>query len=151
MTLLFSLRSATPTDALWIAELRAVVLKDDLERLGRYDPVRVRQRFLDGFDTELTQIILVDGEAVGSIAVRPAIDGKWIEHFYIDPAQQGRGLGGSVLGDIMRRNADSHAFRLNVLRGSPAQRLYRRHGFTVESQDLVDVFMVSGGSGARDV
>lgn len=145
MNLLFSLRSATPTDALWIAELRAVVLKDDLERLGRYDPVRVRQRFLDGFDTELTQIILVDGEAVGSIAVRPAIDGQWIEHFYIDPAQQGRGLGGSVLTEIMRRNADSRAFRLNVLTGSPAQRLYLRHGFTVDSQDPIDVFMVSDG------
>ncbi|WP_425860440.1 GNAT family N-acetyltransferase [Arthrobacter sp. TWP1-1] len=143
---LFSLRSATASDALWIAELRAVVLKEDLERLGRYHPVRVRQRFLDGFDAELTQIILVDGEAVGSIAVRPAIDGHWIEHFYIDPAQQGRGLGGSVLTEIMRRNADSRAFRLNVLTGSPAQRLYLRHGFTVESQDPVDVFMVSSGS-----
>jgi GNAT superfamily N-acetyltransferase len=142
---LFSLRSATASDARWIAELRAVALKGDLERLGRYDPVRVRQRFLDGFDTELTQIILVDGEAVGSIAVRPAADGQWIEHFYIDPAQQGRGLGGAVLVDIMKRNAGSRVFRLNVLTGSPAQRLYHRHGFIVESQDPVDVFMVSDG------
>lgn len=142
---LFSFRSATASDARWIVELRVVVLKDDLERLGRYDPVRVRQRFLDGFKAEQMQIILVDGEAVGCIAVRPAADGQWIEHFFIDPAQQGRGLGGAVLAEIMRRNADSRVFRLNVLTGSPAQRLYSRHGFIVESQDPVDVFMVSDG------
>lgn len=145
MKSLFSLRSATATDAQWIAELRAVVLKDDLERLGRYDPVRVRQRFLDGFDAAQMQIILVDGEAVGCIAVRPAADGQWIEHFFIDPAQQGKGLGGAVLAEIMKRNADSRVFRLNVLTGSPAQRLYHRHGFVVETQDPVDVFMVAGG------
>ena len=141
----FSLRAATAADALWIAELRAVVLREDLERLGRYDSVRVRQRFLDGFDPELTQLILVTGEVVGSIAVRPARDGQWIEHFYLDPVWQGRGLGGAVLSESMRRHADERPFRLNVLAGSPAQRLYLRHGFTVESQDPVDVFMVASG------
>jgi hypothetical protein len=46
----WSLRAATADDAHWIAELRAVVLRADLERLGRFDPVRVRQRFLSAFD-----------------------------------------------------------------------------------------------------
>lgn len=139
----FSLRSATATDAPWIAELRAVVLKADLERLGRYHPVRVRQRFLDGFVAEHTQIVMLDGETVGSIAVRPDLDSQWIEHFYLDPAHQGQGLGGAVLALVMRNAADSRPFRLNVLTGSPAQRLYLRHGFSVESQDAVDVFMVA--------
>ncbi len=31
--------------------------------------------------------------------------------------------------------------RLNVLRFSPAQRLYARHGFVVDSADEVDVYM----------
>jgi hypothetical protein len=30
---------------------------------------------------------------------------------------------------------------LNVLQGSGARRLYERHGFVVESEDEVDVFM----------
>ncbi|SED80916.1 Ribosomal protein S18 acetylase RimI [Arthrobacter alpinus] len=143
---LFSLRSATATDARWIAELRAVVLKTDLERLGRYDPMRVRQRFLDGFDADHTQVIMVDGETAGSIAVRPDLGSQWIEHFYLDPGQQGKGLGGAVLTLVMRNAADSRPFRLNVLTGSPAQRLYLRHGFSVESQDAVDVFMVADGT-----
>jgi hypothetical protein len=32
--------------------------------------------------------------------------------------------------------------RLNVLQGSAVRRLYERHGFTVEVQDAVDVYMV---------
>ncbi|WP_350271581.1 hypothetical protein [Frondihabitans sucicola] len=45
----FRLRPATPDDAGWMAELRAVVMRPDLERLGRFDPARVRSRFLDGY------------------------------------------------------------------------------------------------------
>src|ERR1700758_1262037 len=45
----WSLRAAVDSDALWIAELRALVLRPDLERLGRFDAVRVRQRFLSAF------------------------------------------------------------------------------------------------------
>ncbi|WP_415678941.1 hypothetical protein [Tsukamurella hominis] len=32
--------------------------------------------------------------------------------------------------------------RLNVLVGSPARRLYERHGFETVHEDAVDVFMV---------
>ncbi|SBT89042.1 hypothetical protein GA0115233_100692 [Streptomyces sp. DI166] len=43
---------------------------------------------------------------------------------------------------LKRADADNMPVRLNVLQGSPAQRLYERHGFTVEDQDPIDVFMV---------
>jgi GNAT superfamily N-acetyltransferase len=134
----FSLRPSRLDDAEWIAELRAVVLRDDLERLGRFDPVRVRERFLTAFDTTLTRIIVVNGADVGSIALRPAEDATWIEHFYLDAALQGRGIGGGVLRSVL---AEQGAFRLNVLQGSPARRLYERHGFELDSEDEVDVFM----------
>ena len=84
-----ALRPSTPADAGWIAELRAVVLRDDLTRLGRYDQTRVRQRFLDSFAAAATQVIVVDGADTGSIAVRREVDAWWIEHFYLDPAVQG--------------------------------------------------------------
>jgi hypothetical protein len=70
----WELRSACAGDVEAIAELRAVVMRADLERLGRFDP---------------------------------------------------------------------------DLRGSVARRLYGRHGFTVESQDPVDVFMVRRPGGAK--
>ncbi|WP_271217052.1 GNAT family N-acetyltransferase [Streptosporangium carneum] len=72
-----------------------------------------------------------------------------MEHFYLVPGLQGRGLGSAVLRALLRQtDADGVPVRLNVLQGSPARRLYERHGFTVEVQDPVDVYMVRrpGGS-----
>jgi ribosomal protein S18 acetylase RimI-like enzyme len=56
---------------------------------------------------------------------------------------KGRGLGSAVLRTVLERtDAQGVAVGLSVLRGSPARRLYERHGFVVEAQDPIDVFMV---------
>ncbi|MEV0321500.1 GNAT family N-acetyltransferase [Streptomyces sp. NPDC050658] len=137
------MRAAEPTDVETIAELRATVMRPDLERLGRFDEHRVRQRFRDAFLPRHTSVIVADGAFAGCVALRPAPDGLWLEHFYLDPALQGRGLGSAVLRSLLERtDAAGDPVRLNVLRGSAARRLYERHGFSVEEQDPVDVFMV---------
>ncbi|MFD3589417.1 GNAT family N-acetyltransferase [Streptomyces sp. NPDC058683] len=139
----WEMRPASPVDVEAVAELRAVVLRDDLERLGRYDPRRVRQRLRDGFDAAHTWVIEAGGAFAGCVALRPAADAHWLEHFYLAPHVQGAGIGSGVLRELLERcDRDGVRVRLNVLRGSAAQRLYERHGFTVETEDPVDVFMV---------
>ncbi|RIJ53414.1 GNAT family N-acetyltransferase [Clavibacter lycopersici] len=137
------LRPALADDATWMAELRAVALRPDLERLGRWDPVRVHRRFLDGWAPERTSVIRVDGRDAGLIACREEADARWIEHFHLDPAVQGRGIGGEVLRDLMQRHDDGRPFRLDVLQGSAARRLYERAGFRVEREDAVDAWLVA--------
>lgn len=137
------LRAAGPTDVETIAELRATVMRPDLERLGRFDEHRVRQRLRDSFSPLHTSLVVVEGAFAGCVTLRPADDGHWLEHFYLDPAFQGRGLGSAVLRGLLdRTDADGALVRLNVLRGSAARRLYERHGFSVEAEDPVDIFMV---------
>ncbi|MCX5384136.1 GNAT family N-acetyltransferase [Streptomyces sp. NBC_00083] len=139
----WSLRPARLADVEPIVELRAVAMRPDLERLGRYDEHRVRQRLRDAFVPGHTWVVMVDDALAGCVAVRPAEDGHWLEHFYLDVRIHGRGVGSAVLRTVLRRtDADGVPVRLNVLQGSPAQRLYARHGFTVEAQDPVDVLMV---------
>jgi len=138
------LRPALADDVEWIAELRAEVLRADLERLGRYDEIRVRQRFRDAFEPAQTRIIVVDAVDVGSVALRSDGEIRWLEHFYIAASHQGRGVGGRVLGMVLD---DTGPYRLNVLRGSPARRLYERHGFVLDTQDDVDVFMTLDRTG----
>ena len=142
MTADIALRPATETDAAWIAELRAVVMRPDLERLGRFDPVWVRQRFIRGFVAGNTRLIQADGETVGSVAVRHEPGEHWIEHFYLADGHQGRGIGTDVLVRVLAELDDDLPVRLNVLQGSPARRLYERHGFEFEHDDEVDVFLV---------
>ncbi|MFE1449744.1 GNAT family N-acetyltransferase [Streptomyces olivaceoviridis] len=139
----WSIRPASGTDVEVVAELRAVVLRADLERLGRYDERRVRQRLRDGFVPAHTWVIEVGGAFAGCVALRPAEDAHWLEHFYLAPHLQGNGIGAAVLRGLLERcDRDGILVRLNVLRGSPARRLYERHGFTLDTEDPVDVFMV---------
>jgi GNAT superfamily N-acetyltransferase len=143
----WSLRSAVAADVETLAELRATVMRADLERLGRYDEHRVRQRLRDSFSPHHTSIIMIgrdgDGDLAGCVTVRPAKERVWLEHFYLAPPHQGRGLGSAVLRTVLERtDAQGVTVALNVLRGSPARRLYERHGFVVEAQDPIDVFMV---------
>ncbi|MFB7588428.1 GNAT family N-acetyltransferase [Streptomyces sp. NPDC056169] len=148
----WSLRPGTAEDVEPVAELRAVVMRDDLVRLGRYDEHRVRQRLRDGFSPAYTSVIEVGGAFAGCVTLRPygegdgtgAESGVYLEHFYLAPEVQGRGLGTAVLRGLLdRTDAEGIAVRLVVLKGSAARRLYEREGFTVESEeDPVDDLMV---------
>ncbi|MFE9728387.1 GNAT family N-acetyltransferase [Streptomyces sp. NPDC005794] len=139
----WSLRPAAPDDIEAMAEIRAVVMRPDLERLGRYDEHRVRQRLRDAYAPEHTSVVEVDGAVAGCVALRPSGDGWCLEHFYLTPELQGRGIGTAVLTRLLARtDADGLPVRLNVLQGSAARRLYERHGFVLEREDAVDVFMV---------
>ncbi|MEV7402254.1 GNAT family N-acetyltransferase [Streptomyces sp. NPDC091267] len=139
----WSLRPATPADLEATAELRAVVMRPDLVRLGRYDEQRVRQRLRDSYLPEHTSVIVVDGRFGGSVTLRPFEDGWCLESFFVDEGLQGRGIGSAVLGALLARtDGEGVPVRLNVLQGSSARRLYERHGFILEREDAVDVFMV---------
>ncbi|MGX1271260.1 N-acetyltransferase family protein [Streptomyces phaeoluteigriseus] len=147
----WGLRPARPGDVDAVAELRAVVLRGDLERLGRFDEARVRERLREGFVPACTRVVEVGGVFAGCVAVRPGADAHWLEHFYLAPHVQGRGIGSAVLGRLLgEADRGSVRLRLNVLQGSAARRLYERHGFVVEREDPVDVFLVREPAAKRD-
>lgn len=138
----WTFRPSLAADAPWMAEVRAETMRPDLERLGVFDEKRVRTRFLDVFTPAHTRVIVVDAQDAGLVAVRPAGDELWIEHFYLSPRYQGQGIGGQVLHRIVAESGDRAGdLRLDVLRGSAAQRLYERHGFVLYSEDGVDLFL----------
>jgi GNAT superfamily N-acetyltransferase len=140
----WALRPALPEDVEAIADIRAAVMRPDLERLGRFDEHRVRQRFRDSWSPGHTLVVTVAGGLAGSVTVRPAEGGgRLLEHFYLAPRWQGRGLGSAVLRSLLvEADAAGVPVRLTVLNGSPARRLYERHGFAWESEDPIDVVMV---------
>nr|WP_084224162.1 GNAT family N-acetyltransferase [Kitasatospora cheerisanensis] len=122
-------------------------MRPDLERLGRYDEHRVRQRMRDAFRPAHTSVLEVPGSPppAGCLTVRP--DGERpgtlvLEHFYLAPALHGRGHGTALLRAALdAADAEGLAVRLTVLQGSPARRLYERHGFGYESEDSIDVHL----------
>ncbi|WP_374199909.1 GNAT family N-acetyltransferase [Kitasatospora sp. SUK 42] len=145
----WTLEPAGPEDLEPVADLKDQVMRADLERLGRWDPERSRQRVRKHFSTAHTSVLLVDGAFAGSVSVRPdERGGRHLEMFYLAPRLQGRGIGTAVLRHLLAEaDAAGDPVRLIVLRGSAAQRLYERHGFTVVHEDPIDVFMLREPAG----
>jgi GNAT superfamily N-acetyltransferase len=139
----FRFAQARADDLERLAALRVRAMRDSLERIGRFDPERARRRMVDHYDPDHTRLILDGAAEVGCVAFAPRPPkGFWLEHFYIDPSHQGRGLGAAVLAALLAEaDAAGEAVELSVLRESPALRLYIRAGFVETARDATDVYL----------
>jgi GNAT superfamily N-acetyltransferase len=120
--------------------LRIDAMRDSLERLGRFDPDRARERLRGTFRPECTWHIEADGDRIGFYCLRPDGEGLRLDHLYVHPCAQGRGVGGQVLRRILRdADRDRQAVTLSALRGSDSNRFYRRHGFVQTGEGEWDI------------
>jgi ribosomal protein S18 acetylase RimI-like enzyme len=126
-----------------LAASRVEAMRPSLERVGRFDADRARCRFLDSFAPEYTREILSDGARVGFFVLRPQGEGLLLDHLYIRPSCQGRGIGAAVLRSVFAE-ADARGLEVRVaaLRESDANGFYVRHGFVIESQAEFDNYYV---------
>ncbi|WP_243370091.1 GNAT family N-acetyltransferase [Microvirga solisilvae] len=138
----FCLKAASQEDFDRLFHLRIAAMRDSLERIGRFDEGRAFERFKASFQPEHTQLILVDGALAGCVAMKPVETGLLLEHFYLYPAFQSRGLGAAVLARLLAEADAAHQpVRLSVLQKSDAERFYKRFGFIETSQDEWDVYL----------
>ena len=133
----------TPVDAgefEALAALRVEAMRASLERIGRFDPERARERLRDGFDAAHTRHVELAGERVGFFVLKAKADGLHLEHLYLRPALQGRGIGAAVLAQVFAE-ADARALPVHVgaLRESAANRFYLRHGFRLVAEEAFDL------------
>lgn len=138
---MISFQPASQADFERLLELRILVMREHLERIGRYHPERARTRFRNGFQPEHMRLILVDGAFAGCVTLKPRDGHLEIEHFYIAPEHQGRSVGGEVLKRLFAEaDTAGQPIRLGVLKQSPAARFYERHGFARSGEDEWDVY-----------
>ncbi|MGC7402801.1 GNAT family N-acetyltransferase [Pandoraea pneumonica] len=136
-------RPTTQSDAETLVSIRIAAMRESLERVGRFDPQRARARFLDGFDPALCRFIEVDGEVTGFVLIRPQEDHWLLDHFYLLPEHQGRGVGAAVLRAVCNdADANRMPIRLGALRGSDANRFYQRHGFMQTHETEWDIHYI---------
>ncbi|WP_425057397.1 GNAT family N-acetyltransferase [Roseateles toxinivorans] len=110
--------------------LRIAAMRESLERIGRFDPARARERFAAGFAPEHTRHILVNGERVGFVVVKPQEGALVLDHLYIASGAQGQGIGAAVLLEVFAQaDAAGLPVRVGALRDSDSNRFYLRHGF----------------------
>jgi len=139
----FAFAPARASDLEALTELRLAVMAESFNRIGRFNPERARAWFAETYRPETTRLIVVGQETAGCVAFYETAPGVLkLEHFYLQPHWQGRGLGTGVL-DTLLAEADAigATVQLTVLRESDAKRLYDRRGFVVTGRDDLDVYM----------
>jgi GNAT superfamily N-acetyltransferase len=123
--------------------IRMDAMRESLERLGRFDPQRARERLERSFYPEFSRFIIADGIRIGFHTFRPAQDGFHLEHFYILPAYQSRGIGSSVLKMLIVEGEKARLpIYLGALKQSPANRFYERQGFVKNAESEWDIYYV---------
>ena len=126
-----------------LADIRARAMKESLEAVGRFDPDRVRRRFLDGFEPSHTRVIVASGGWVGFLVVRPVETHLLLDHLYIQPRVQGTGLGSAVLRMVIAEASEAKkTLRLGALKSSRANVFYKKHGFELELVEEWDNYYV---------
>ncbi|NML70374.1 GNAT family N-acetyltransferase [Chryseobacterium sp. RP-3-3] len=98
------------------------------------------QRILYQFDK--ANIILLNNEPAGLLKINKADDKTEILQLQIDPTQQGKGLGKTILKDILEEaSKEGKTVELSVLKTNKAQHLYTRLGFKTVGEDEHSYFM----------
>ena len=134
---------ATTSDFDSLVALRIAAMRESLERVGRFDPERARVRLQNSFYPEHTQFILWEGERVGFYTFRPMADGFHLEHLYVHPAHQSRGIGSQVMQRLIAQaEAAQQPIHVGALCGSESNRFYQRHGFVQVREEEWDIYYV---------
>lgn len=138
---LVTLVQAVEADFEELVALRIAAMRDSLERIGRFDPVRARERFRSSFSALHTRHVIVNELKVGFVVVKPAQDQLLLDHLYIRPGSQGQGIGAAVLTQIFKEADDqSMPLRVGALRGSDSNRFYQRNGFEFLAEEEWDIY-----------
>lgn len=126
-----------------LAALRIAAMRDSLEAVGRFDPERARERLRKSFYPEHTAFIVLDGRLVGFYTFRRTEEGFQLDHLYVHPNCQSRGIGSQVIRHLLSQS-DAHEMpvSLGALRDSPSNRFYQRHGFVQTAEDEWDIYYV---------
>lgn len=141
---MLSLASVANSDFDEMAVIRIEALRESLERLGRFDPVRARERLAAGFAPEHMRHIVLNDRRVGYITLRPESGQAprilHLDHLYLRPVFQGRGIGTWAL-DWAQTQAtlQDSDITLSALKQSAANRFYLRHGFVQVGESEFDL------------
>ncbi len=141
---LLALTPASEDDFEALLALRMAAMRESLQRLGRFDPQRARERLSRAFEPGHTRHILLDGDAVGFVVLLPVPpvdpDHLVLDHLYIAPQAQRRGVGSWVMSQVLDE-ADLLGLpvRVMALKLSDANAFYLHHGFALQHESEWDL------------
>jgi ribosomal protein S18 acetylase RimI-like enzyme len=132
-----TLRQATPADSEFLFELHVAAMRGYIEATWGWNEAWQREYFDRKFDPAQRQVIQVDGEDAGVLAVEERNHELYLALIELLPAYQGRGIGSDLVTQLQARARAYHLpLTLHVLKtNTPARRLYLRLGFVIVAEE----------------
>ncbi len=139
--MIITYRKASENDIDYLLDLRTKTMNPHYADSNLpTDKETTLQRILYQF--EKAHIILLNNEPAGLLKISKAEDKTEVLQLQIDPSQQGKGLGKTILTDILKEaSAEEKIVSLSVLKTNKAQNLYKSLGFKVVDEDEHSYFM----------
>ena len=139
-----TLRDATDDDILFAWKLYSdhccPLITPFLE--GHWDEVVEQQKFRAIWRPEMTKIVQFGASRIGWFSIRVAAAEVKLENFYIAMPYRGRGIGTTIVRDIIDTAAASgRLVQLHVLRGTAAVQFYQKLGFDKFSASKMTIEM----------
>jgi GNAT superfamily N-acetyltransferase len=138
-----SLQPVDSSDFEAMLALRIDAMRPSLERVGRFDAARSRERLSAGFVVPYMHHIVLDGDQrIGFVTLKPEdSDALRLDHLYLRTGFQGLGIGEWVLEWAKSQAREQQLdIKLTALVKSDANRFYLRHGFVLEGGEGVDLY-----------
>ena len=150
-----ALAAASDEDFEALLSLRMAAMRESLQRLGRFDPQRARERLSRAFEPAHTRHILQGGERVGFVVLLPVPaalpEHLVLDHLYIAPQAQRQGVGSWVMTQVLvEADRLGLAVRVTALKLSDASRFYEHHGFELQHTSEWDLHYLRTARGTAD-
>jgi GNAT superfamily N-acetyltransferase len=135
----YNIVATTSNDLDELINIRIVAMKSSLEKIGRFDIERAKKRLVNSFDAKYTKKITVDNALIGFYALRPVDNYLKLDHLYIIPEYQEKGIGSKIIASIISEGAELNKnIKLCALIDSEANNFYVKHGFILTKKDEFD-------------
>lgn len=134
--------TARESDYEFAYELKKAAEYHYIKEIFGWDDALQRKLHQQEWEEAKPQIMIVDGERVGSFLIQEKTDHLYFGRFFILPQFQGRGLGKTVLNHLNGLSAHTEKpCKLLYLQGNWVGELYRKFGFIETHQTSEFIYM----------
>ena len=141
---MYSLRQATYDDYAFLYQLHVAAMREYVEATWGWQEEWQQEYFARKFDPINRQIIQIDDQDAGVIAIEQRVEELYIALIEILPAFQRCGVGTSIVRQLINTaHSNDLPVTLHVLKTStPARRFYERLGFSLMQDEGIRQKMV---------
>jgi ribosomal protein S18 acetylase RimI-like enzyme len=130
--MIYELRLATQDDYDFLRSLNEITMKDYIiSTYGSWDEEIEEKYFLESFESFTYQIIMVDGQDAGCLAITKSDSEIFISEIQLLPQYQHRGIGGKIFKSLIQESEMLKLpLNLDVLKVNQiAREFYQKLGF----------------------